>query len=204
MKRIKSQITILIAHVLRVLFALISSPQANDHAIPSPTTASTLRRSTILITTLTISRNTDWNPARPVGIVHSYFLLITSPQHASPVASYSVFQVLSVHLTQTQLAHGTFSDVNILFAVGADGLLSTVCQTSFTVVLETGHTVYPILNTNPDETVASMRMSIFCIFLDLELDKISHEAESCKEYDRRDTRIDEDRLSFFDAFFVTC
>ncbi len=74
---------ILIAHVLRVLFALISSPQANDHAIPSPTTESTPRRRTILMTNLIIWAKTDWNPARPVGTVHLYLRAVTAHVHAT-------------------------------------------------------------------------------------------------------------------------
>ena len=104
---------ILIAHFFRLLLALISSPQANDQAIPSPTTESTPRRRTMLITNLMIFANTVWNPARPVGTVHSYFLLVTDPPHARSVASYSVLPSLPVPLTQIQLAHGTFSEVNI-------------------------------------------------------------------------------------------
>ena len=103
----------LIAHFLRLLFILISSPPANDHAIPSPTTERTPRSSTILITNRISFAKTDWNPARPVGTVHSYFLLVTDHPQARPVGSYSILPSVLVHLIHTQLAPGTTSDVYI-------------------------------------------------------------------------------------------
>ncbi len=139
---------ILIAHFFRLLLALISSPQANDHAIPSPTTASTPRRRTMLITNLMIFANTCWNPARPVGTVHSYLRFATGPVHATPAShliSLFLFPSSSFGVrgavTHWQLAPGTISDVNIFWS-----------------------SAYPILNTSPDEHRASMSTSIFCIY----------------------------------------
>lgn len=48
-----------------------------------------------------------------MGTVHSYFLLVTDHPQARPVGSYSGLPSVPVHLTQTQFAHGTFSEVNI-------------------------------------------------------------------------------------------
>lgn len=139
--------------VLSVVFALISSPPANDHAIPRPTTASTQSRSTILTMYRISCLNTDWNPLSPLGTVHSYLRAVTSHLHARSVASYSVAHAALVPLTHIQFAPGTFSDVNIF--------------TGFASVLiaDSAANVYCVCqnNTSPLQRMASMMMSIFCI-----------------------------------------
>ncbi len=102
--------TILIAHVLSVVFIFTSSPPANDHAIPSPTTASTPRRRTILITYRIMLAKTLWNPARPVGTLHLYFLVVIVP-HTLSLGSH-VFQSALI-AQHWQPAPGTFSVVYI-------------------------------------------------------------------------------------------
>ncbi len=138
---------ILIAHFLRLLFALISSPQANDHAIPSPTTASTPRRSTILMTNRINCAKIDWNPAIHVGTLHSYLRCGTGPVHATPLSHLiseflfplSSFGVVGL-ITHTQFPPGTISDVYTFWS-----------------------SAYPVCHTSPDEMRASMSMISFCI-----------------------------------------
>ncbi len=159
---IASPMRILIAHVLRVLFALISSPQANDHAIPSPTTESTPSRSTILMTNLIIWAKTDWNPARPVGTVHLYLRAVTAHVHATS-AVHSDSDV-PPPVTHWHFAPGTISDVYIVFVDEVVFAPAWVLAASLIESDCIGSAVYPVLNTSPDETIASMSTSIFCIY----------------------------------------
>ena len=141
----------LIAHFFRLLLALISSPPANDHAIPSPTTESTPRSSTMLITNLIIWAKTDWNPASHIGISQIYFRLATGPLHASHTAPFGAGDHACPDgklLSQIHFAPGTTSDVNIF--IGPDVLLTSAA--------------YPVFNTSPDERRASMSRSIFGIY----------------------------------------
>ena len=142
-----------IPHVLSFVFAFISSPPANDHAIPRPTTASTQRRSTILTTYRINCLNTDWNPMSQLGTVHSYLRAVTFHVHARSVASYSVAHAALVPLTHIQFAPGTFSDVNI-FTGFASVLISGSAANMYCVCQN---------NTRPLQRMASMMMSIFCI-----------------------------------------
>ena len=183
---------ILIAHFFRLLFALISSPQANDHAIPSPTTASTPRRRTILMTNRISFAKTDWNPASHVGTVHSYFLFSTGPlqlTHDSPFCIHhpscsasiwlcwlpgvvlywlAVFQLSDIHL---QSAPGTASEVNI-FIGPDDDVLELVDDAGSAACIGPLHSpaVSPVQSaanqvfTSPDDIIVRMSTSIFCIF----------------------------------------
>ncbi len=153
---IASPMRILIAHVLRVLFALISSPPANDQAIPSPTTESTPSRSTILMTNLIIWAKTDWNPARPVGTVHLYLRAVTAHVHATS-AVHSDSDV-PPPVTHWHFAPGTISDVNIVFVDDAV-LLAGALPSGVPAQLSAYHT----WKTSPDEIIASISTSIFCI-----------------------------------------
>ena len=155
---------ILIAHFFRLLFALISSPPANDHAIPSPTTESTPRRSTILMTNLMIWAKTDWNPARPVGTLHLYLRAVTAHVHATfSVHSDSDVPPPVIHW---HFAPGTISDVYIIFGDEEVVVFAPAWALAASLIESdcTGSAVYPVLKTRPDERTASMRNSIFCIY----------------------------------------
>ncbi len=92
-----SHTMMLIAHVFNVLFIFTSSHPANDQVIPSPTTASTQRRSTILMIYLITWASIVWNHARPGWTIHEYLRVSTLVQSA-PV-------------TQVQFAPGILSEV---------------------------------------------------------------------------------------------
>lgn len=115
--------TILIAQVLRVLLALTSSAPANDHAIPSHTTASTPRSNTIFTTNRISLANTTWKPTIPLPVVHLYFRVVIFPQassHIHGVGGHIQSAPVSPHAqaaTQTQVAPGIFSDTIVVIVL---------------------------------------------------------------------------------------
>ena len=107
-----SQIHILIAQLFNEDLALMSSPPAIVHAIPSHMIASTERMRTIFTVYLMILANISWNPDRPSHTVHLYFLVAGFLHPSSAIQLQSDQGIFSLVITNLGHAHGEYTPVS--------------------------------------------------------------------------------------------